>query len=131
MVITDDNKTLENEEEDDEEMEVSFDVLLSVPRFRLVSIQICCYFSVLNARLAVQVDDSDMSDDDDDEDDNKAEDDEEEEDDDEAMEDEEEEELEEGVVDQNFRLELMKVLHQQNALVGLKSQIKPKSDLDF
>lgn len=81
--------------------------------------------------MAVQVDDSDTSDDDDDEDDNKAEDDEEEEDDDEAMEDEEEEELEEGVVDQNFRLELMKVLHQQNALVGLKSQIKPKSDPDF
>uniref|UniRef100_A0A674MXL8 MYB binding protein (P160) 1a n=1 Tax=Takifugu rubripes TaxID=31033 RepID=A0A674MXL8_TAKRU len=41
---------------------------------------------------------------------------EEEEDDDDAMEDDEEEELEEGVVDQNFRLELMKVLQQQNAL---------------
>uniref|UniRef100_A0A674PP98 MYB binding protein (P160) 1a n=1 Tax=Takifugu rubripes TaxID=31033 RepID=A0A674PP98_TAKRU len=44
------------------------------------------------------------------------EDDEEMEDDDDAMEDDEEEELEEGVVDQNFRLELMKVLQQQNAL---------------
>lgn len=45
--------------------------------------------------------------------------------------DEEEEELEEGEVDQNFRLELMKVLQQQNALVGLKFQKKPKLDLDY
>lgn len=45
MVVTDDNKTLEKEEEDDEEMEVSFGVL-SVPRFGLISIQICCDFSV-------------------------------------------------------------------------------------
>lgn len=131
MVITDDNKTLENEEEDDEEMEVSFDVLLSVPHFRLVQYPDLLLLQCFECTsVAVQVDDSDTSDDDD-EDDNKAEDDEEEEDDDEAMEDEDEEELEEGVVDQNFRLELMKVLHQQNALVGLKSQIKPKSDLDF
>lgn len=83
--------------------------------------------------MAVQVDDSDTSED---EDENKAEDDEDEEeedDDDEAMEDddeeEEEEELGEEAVDQNFRLELMKVLQQQNALVGLKSQNKPKSAL--
>lgn len=82
--------------------------------------------------MAVQVDDSDTSED---EDENKAEDDEEEEedDDDEAMEDddeeEEEEELGEEAVDQSFRLELMKVLQQQNALVGLKSQNKPKSAL--
>lgn len=82
--------------------------------------------------VAVQVDDSDTSED---EDENKAEDDEEEEeeeDDNEAMEDddeEEEEELGEEAVDQSFRLELMKVLQQQNALVGLKSQNKPKSAL--
>lgn len=78
--------------------------------------------------MAVQVDDSDTSED---EDENKAEDDEEEDEDDEAMEDdeEEEEELEEEAVDQNFRLELMKVLQQQNALVGLTSQMEPKSDL--
>uniref|UniRef100_A0A674NF68 MYB binding protein (P160) 1a n=1 Tax=Takifugu rubripes TaxID=31033 RepID=A0A674NF68_TAKRU len=62
----------------------------------------------------MEVDDSDASDDDDDDDDDDNE--EEEEDDDDAMEDDEEEELEEGVVDQNFRLELMKVLQQQNAL---------------
>lgn len=36
-------------------------------------------------------------------------------------EEEEEEEMEDGEVDQNFRLELMKVLKQQNALVGLKA----------
>lgn len=57
-----------------------------------------------------QDDESDGSDDEDDED----------EDDDEAME-EDEEELEEGAVDQNFRLELMKVLQQQNALVGFQA----------
>lgn len=46
--------------------------------------------------------------------------DEEEEDDDEDMEedDEEEEELADDAVDQNFRLELLKVLQQKNALVG-------------
>lgn len=69
--------------------------------------------------VTVQVDDSDASDDDDDDDDNEEE--EEEDDDDDAMEDEEEEELEEGAVDQNFRLELMKVLQQQNALVGFEN----------
>lgn len=50
-------------------------------------------------------------------------DDEEEEDDDEDMEeeeddDDEEEELADDAVDQNFRLELLKVLQQKNALVG-------------
>lgn len=34
---------------------------------------------------------------------------------------EEEEDVEEGEVDQNFRLELMKVLQQQNALVGFQA----------
>lgn len=64
--------------------------------------------------MAVQVEDSDTSDEDDDEDDDEDED-------DEAMEDDDdEEELEEGDVDQNFRLELMKVLQQQNAVVGWK-----------
>lgn len=69
--------------------------------------------------MAVQVEDSDTSDEDDDEDDE----DDDEDEDDEAMEDDDdddEEELEEGAVDQNFRLELMKVLQQQNALVGWK-----------
>ncbi|XP_038564025.1 myb-binding protein 1A-like protein [Micropterus salmoides] len=54
-------------------------------------------------------DESDGSDDEEDEDDDD------EDDDDDAME-EEEEDVEEGEVDQNFRLELMKVLQQQNAL---------------
>ncbi|KAM6911475.1 myb-binding protein 1A-like protein [Lycodopsis pacificus] len=57
-------------------------------------------------------DKSDGSDDDSDEDGEAMEEDEEDEEEDE----EEEGELEEGVVDQNFRLELMKVLQQQNAL---------------
>ncbi|XP_070839837.1 myb-binding protein 1A-like protein [Chaetodon trifascialis] len=56
---------------------------------------------------------SDKSDDDSDEDEDEDEDDDD--DDDEPME-EEEEELDEEEVDQNFRLELMKVLQQQNAL---------------
>lgn len=60
----------------------------------------------------------DEEDDDDDEDDDEDEDDEDG-DDDEAME-EEEEAMEEGEVDQSFRLELMKVLQQQNALVGFR-----------
>ena len=61
---------------------------------------------------------SDESDDEDDDDDEDDEDDEDG-DDDEAME-EEEEAMEEGEVDQSFRLELMKVLQQQNALVGFQ-----------
>lgn len=68
--------------------------------------------------VTVQVDDSDASDDDDDDDDDNEE---EDDDDDDAMEDDEEEDLEEGAVDQNFRLELMKVLQQQNALVGFEN----------
>lgn len=72
--------------------------------------------------MTVQVDDSDASDEEEEEDDEEDEEDE----DDEAMED-DDEELEEEAVDQNFRLELMKVLNQQNALVGLK--IKPNYDL--
>lgn len=69
--------------------------------------------------VTVQVDDSDASDDDDDDDDDNEE--EQDDEDDDAMEDDEEEELEEGAVDQNFRLELMKVLQQQNALVGFEN----------
>lgn len=46
MVITDDNKTLETDEEDEEEMEVSLDVLFCLPCFRLVSFHIRRYFSV-------------------------------------------------------------------------------------
>lgn len=65
-----------------------------------------------------QDDDSDESDDEDVEDgDGEDNDDEDEDDDGEAMED-EEEELGDDAVDQNFRLELMKVLQKQNALVG-------------
>lgn len=45
---------------------------------------------------------------------------EEEDDDDDDDEEEEEEEVEQAEVDQNFRLELMKVLQQQNALVGFQ-----------
>lgn len=64
-----------------------------------------------------QDDKSDGSDDDSDEegDDEAMEEDEEEE------EEDEEDEMEEGEVDQNFRLELMKVLKQQNALVGFQA----------
>lgn len=61
---------------------------------------------------------SDGSDDEDEDDKDKDEDDEDG-DEDEAME-EEEEAMEEGEVDQSFRLELMKVLQQQNALVGFQ-----------
>lgn len=65
-----------------------------------------------------QDDDSDESDDEDVEDgDGEDNIDDDEDDDDEAME-EDEEELGDDVVDQNFRLELMKVLQKQNALVG-------------
>ncbi len=65
--------------------------------------------------MLCQDDKSDESDDDDEDEDEDDED-------DEAMEeDEEEEEVEEGEVDQNFRLELMKVLKQQNALVGFQA----------
>lgn len=64
--------------------------------------------------LLCQDDKSDGSDDDSDEDEGDEDD-----EDDEAM---EEEEVEEGEVDQNFRLELMKVLKQQNALVGFQCQ---------
>lgn len=74
--------------------------------------------------MAVQVDDSDTSHDENEDDSNvKDDEEEEEEDDEETLEDDDEEELEEGAVDQNFRLELMKVLQQQNALVGLKSDL--------
>ncbi|XP_044077650.1 myb-binding protein 1A-like protein [Siniperca chuatsi] len=88
VVVTDDNKTQKKkpDEEDDEEDDEE-----------------------------MEDDESDGSDEDSDED--------EDDDDDEAMEEEEEEEeeedddeVEEGEVDQNFRLELMKVLQQQNAL---------------
>lgn len=63
-----------------------------------------------------QDDKSDESDDDDDDDDNDEDDDSE----DEAMEEEEgeDEKMDEEPVDQNFRMELMKVLQQKNALVG-------------
>lgn len=67
-----------------------------------------------------QDDDSDESDDEDVEDGDGEDDnidDDEDDDDDEAME-EDEEELGDDAVDQNFRLELMKVLQKQNALVG-------------
>uniref|UniRef100_A0A671TSH1 MYB binding protein (P160) 1a n=1 Tax=Sparus aurata TaxID=8175 RepID=A0A671TSH1_SPAAU len=60
-------------------------------------------------------DDEDEDDKDKDEDDEDGDEDDEDGDDDEAME-EEEEAMEEGEVDQSFRLELMKVLQQQNAL---------------
>lgn len=53
-------------------------------------------------------------------DDDSDEDEDDDEEDDEPME-EEEEELEAEEVDQNFRLELMKVLQQQNALVGFQA----------
>lgn len=82
---------------------------------------------VVTSHRSVQVDDSDTSEgeeDDEEEDDN----------DDEAMEeegDDDDEELEEAAVDQNFRLELMKVLQKQNALVGVKCQTEPKLDLGF
>lgn len=48
---------------------------------------------------------------------------------DEAMEEEEEEEMEDGEVDQNFRLELMKVLQQQNAL-ATEEDASSDEDLD-
>lgn len=64
-------------------------------------------------------DDEDEDDKDKDEDDEDGDEDDEDGDDDEAME-EEEEAMEEGEVDQSFRLELMKVLQQQNALVGFQ-----------
>lgn len=66
-----------------------------------------------------QDDDSDESDDEDVEDGDGEDDniDDDEDDDDEAME-EDEEELGDDAVDQNFRLELMKVLQKQNALVS-------------
>lgn len=59
-----------------------------------------------------QDDKSDESDDDDDDEDDDSE--------DEAMEEEEgeDEKMDEEPVDQNFRMELMKVLQQKNALVG-------------
>lgn len=62
-----------------------------------------------------QDDKSDESDDDDDDDDDEDDDSE-----DEAMEEEEgeDEKMDEEPVDQNFRMELMKVLQQKNALVG-------------
>lgn len=75
------------------------------------------------SHLSVQVGDSGTSED--------------EEEDDEAMEedddddDDEEEELEEAAVDPNLRLELMKVLQKQNALVGATSRAEPQLDLGF
>lgn len=86
---------------------------MSAPSLRWIRVQTCRYFT----SVSVQVDDSDTSED---EEDNEEEDDEEE--DDEAMDEDEDddEELEEVAVDQSFRLELMKVLQKQNALVGVK-----------
>lgn len=72
-------------------------------------INVCLLFLKTWLRLR-QDDESDGSGDDSDEDEDDS-------DEDEAM---EEEGVEEGDVDQNFRLELMKVLQQQNALVGFQ-----------
>lgn len=87
----------------------------------------------VTSHLSVQVDDSGTSEDE--EEDEEEGDEEEDDNDDEAMEEEEDddddEELEEAAVDQNFRLELMKVLQKQNALVGVESQAEPKLDLGF
>ncbi|XP_030294407.1 myb-binding protein 1A-like protein isoform X2 [Sparus aurata] len=92
VVVTDDNKTQkkpdDEDDEDDEEME---------------------------DEKSDGSDDEDEDDKDKDEDDEDGDEDDEDGDDDEAME-EEEEAMEEGEVDQSFRLELMKVLQQQNAL---------------
>lgn len=86
----------------------------------------------VTSHLSVQVDDSGTSEDE--EEDEEEGDEEEDDNDDEAMEeedDDDDEELEEAAVDQNFRLELMKVLQKQNALVGVESQAEPKLDLGF
>lgn len=66
-----------------------------------------------------QDDKSDGTDDDSDEDEDDDDDEAMEEEDEDDGEEEEDEEME-GAVDQNFRLELMKVLQQQNALVGVQ-----------
>ncbi|XP_015239101.1 PREDICTED: myb-binding protein 1A [Cyprinodon variegatus] len=77
-------------------------------------------------------DDDDVEEEEEEEEDEDMEDDESEDDSDEeeAMEDEEDgEEMEEGEVDQNFRLELMKVLQQQNAL-ATEEDASSDEDLD-
>lgn len=84
----------------------------------------------VTSHLSVQVDDSGTSEDEEEEEEEGDE--EEDDNDDEAMEeedDDDDEELEETAVDQNFRLELMKVLQKQNALVGVESQAEHKLDL--
>uniref|UniRef100_A0A671TXA4 MYB binding protein (P160) 1a n=1 Tax=Sparus aurata TaxID=8175 RepID=A0A671TXA4_SPAAU len=119
-----------DQEEEPEWVEVMVDILLSLLSQPSRHIRQVCktVFSsicpnVTAAALTAILDDekSDGSDDEDEDDKDKDEDDEdgdeddEDGDDDEAME-EEEEAMEEGEVDQSFRLELMKVLQQQNAL---------------
>lgn len=76
--------------------------------------------------FSFQDDKSDESDDDDDDDGDEDDDDDSE---DEAMEEEEEDEkMDEEPVDQNFRMELMKVLQQKNVLVGVQAFQLVRSD---
>lgn len=83
---------------------------------------------ILKIFFLFQDDKSDESDDDDDDGDEDDDDDSE----DEAMEEEEEEgedeKMDEEPVDQNFRMELMKVLQQKNALVGVQAFQLVRSD---
>lgn len=85
---------------------------------------------ILKIFFLFQDDKSDESDDDDDDGDEDEDDDDDSED--EAMEEEEEEgedeKMDEEPVDQNFRMELMKVLQQKNALVGVQAFQLVRSD---
>uniref|UniRef100_A0A671TUF8 MYB binding protein (P160) 1a n=1 Tax=Sparus aurata TaxID=8175 RepID=A0A671TUF8_SPAAU len=113
-----------DQEEEPEWVEVMVDILLSLLSqpsrhirqvCKTVFSSICPNVTAAALTAILDVNDEDEDDKDKDEDDEDGDEDDEDGDDDEAME-EEEEAMEEGEVDQSFRLELMKVLQQQNAL---------------
>uniref|UniRef100_A0A671TVL6 MYB binding protein (P160) 1a n=1 Tax=Sparus aurata TaxID=8175 RepID=A0A671TVL6_SPAAU len=117
-----------DQEEEPEWVEVMVDILLSLLSqpsrhirqvCKTVFSSICPNVTAAALTAILDVNDEDEDDKDKDEDDEDGDEDDEDGDDDEAME-EEEEAMEEGEVDQSFRLELMKVLQQQNALVGFQ-----------
>uniref|UniRef100_A0A3B4FMT1 MYB binding protein 1a n=1 Tax=Pundamilia nyererei TaxID=303518 RepID=A0A3B4FMT1_9CICH len=128
-------KKKETEQEEPEWVEVMVDILLSLLSQQSRHIRQVCktVFSsicphVTAAALTAILDDdkSDESDDDDDDDDDEDDDSE-----DEAMEEEEgeDEKMDEEPVDQNFRMELMKVLQQKNALATVEDASSDE-DLD-
>uniref|UniRef100_A0A671TTW0 MYB binding protein (P160) 1a n=1 Tax=Sparus aurata TaxID=8175 RepID=A0A671TTW0_SPAAU len=125
-----------DQEEEPEWVEVMVDILLSLLSqpsrhirqvCKTVFSSICPNVTAAALTAILDVNDEDEDDKDKDEDDEDGDEDDEDGDDDEAME-EEEEAMEEGEVDQSFRLELMKVLQQQNALVGFQATEEDGSD---